>query len=338
MTVETHMFEIPPENSHRSRRSLWRSVIGLTLLLGSAATLAGNFFFGEATATAVPTAVIATPAEFDTSHRKPIEKIKIGDKVLARDEHGEAIGWQEVDEIYERTSDHLRFLKVRSDTGEYQTFETTDEHPFWSASREAWIDAGELKAGEKLTGPDGQTHTVVFTEREEHPEGVAEAHTYYVTAVDAPRGPPVLVHNADYEVNGIPRGFQDIDSFRSRNGLSPFDPSDPASGTVARISVNGKTFYGVNGASSQIPPSIRRGFADAAGTNRRARALHHAEAQALMEASGEIISSARKNITIFVDRRTCRFCQNDGTIEGIKDLLELDSVTILDKLGNINVF
>ncbi|QDT36044.1 polymorphic toxin-type HINT domain-containing protein [Stratiformator vulcanicus] len=254
---EPQRVDAPLERPRRSRNSLWRSVIGLTLLLGSAAVLAGSFFLGEATATAVSTAAIATPAEFDTSHRKPIEDIKVGDRVLARDEHGEAIGWQEVDEIYERTSDHLRFLKVRSESGETQTFETTDEHPFWSANREAWIDAGELKAGEKLTGPDGQTHTVVFTEREEHPEGVAvynfrvaEAHTYYVAAVDAPRGPPVLVHNATYTEPTLPnktilerKGVR-VEHYTRSNDHLPAHAHVYGQGLGTRIGANGKPLDG----------------------------------------------------------------------------------------------
>ncbi|QDT36052.1 Cadherin domain protein [Stratiformator vulcanicus] len=237
----------PLERPRRSRNSLWRRVIGLTLLLGSAAVLAGSFFLGEATATAVSTAAAtqATVEEFDTSHRKPIEEIKVGDKVLARDEDGEAIGWQEVDEVYERTSDHLRFLKVRSESGETQTFETTDEHPFWSAIRGAWIDAGELKAGEKLTGPDGKTHTVVFTEREEHPEGVAVynfrvagAHTYFVAAVDAPRGPPVLVHNADYDVPGTKRDH--LGNLHGSDGRFAYS-GGPAGGNLGRPSLRAGT-------------------------------------------------------------------------------------------------
>ncbi|QDT36050.1 polymorphic toxin-type HINT domain-containing protein [Stratiformator vulcanicus] len=207
----------PLERPRRSRNSLWRRVIGLTLLLGSAAVLAGSFFLGEATATAVSTAAAtqATVEEFDTSHRKPIEEIKVGDKVLARDEDGEAIGWQEVDEIYERTSDHLRFLKVRSESGETQTFETTDEHPFWSASRAAWIDAGDLKAGEKLIDSKGHFHTLVLSNRINHPEGiavfnfrVADAHTYYVGSKDSAGSFPLLVHNASYDSHSIDEALE----------------------------------------------------------------------------------------------------------------------------------
>ena len=65
---------------------------------------------------------------------KAIEDIAVGDLVLARDEHGTALGWKPVKEVYRRTSDHLRHLTFRDAAGHEQTFETTDEHPFWSVT------------------------------------------------------------------------------------------------------------------------------------------------------------------------------------------------------------
>ncbi|QDT39257.1 polymorphic toxin-type HINT domain-containing protein [Stratiformator vulcanicus] len=199
--------------------SLWRVALALTLLL-SGGLIAATTFFTTGGATAAVAQNAAPTPEIDTSHRKPIEEIAAGDRVLARDEHGAAIGWREVEEVFERTSDHLRHLKIRSDAGDVQNFETTDEHPFWSATREAWIDAGDLKPGEKLTGPNGESFTLVLTQREAHPEGVtvynfrvADAHTYYVAANNNPRGPPVLVHNAEYKPGDVQRNALDADKY-----------------------------------------------------------------------------------------------------------------------------
>ncbi|QDT66003.1 hypothetical protein V22_32670 [Calycomorphotria hydatis] len=116
-----------------------------------------------------------------------------------------------MEEVYRRVTDHLRILKIRTEDRQFQEFETTDEHPFWSVDREEWIEAGNLKLGERLAGPNGEIHYLVLSLREEHPEGipvynfkVADAHTYFVSAPNAPDGMPVLVHNADYDVQ-LPR-------------------------------------------------------------------------------------------------------------------------------------
>ena len=86
---------------------------------------------------------------------------------------------------------------------------TTDEHPFWSVTAGAFVEAGELQVSDEVTGPDGQAAFLAQTHRTEHPEGVPVSnfrvegwHTYFVQSPEA-RGPPVLVlvlvlvHNAN---------------------------------------------------------------------------------------------------------------------------------------------
>ncbi|QDT64703.1 polymorphic toxin-type HINT domain-containing protein [Calycomorphotria hydatis] len=186
------------------RRSLM-NIFGLLLLLDGTLAAGWEFLGREPVAASIAEQPVPRLTATPGGTRKRIEGIQIGDRVLARDEFSEEIGWHEVDRVYRRVSDHLRILKVRSDDGVTQTLETTDEHPFWSADRQAWVNAGELRLGEHLTTSDGDPQTVVFTTYEHRPEGVpvynfrvVDAHTYYVTAPEAPRGPPVLVHNANY--------------------------------------------------------------------------------------------------------------------------------------------
>jgi hypothetical protein len=133
---------------------------------------------------------------------KNIEDIQVGDLVLARDEHGREIGYRPVKEVYRRTSFHLRHLTFRDATGQRQTLLTTDEHPFWSATRSEFVDAGKLKIGDRFTSPDGRLQTLVDTRREERPDGVAvfnfqvdDFHTYYVQSQQSQI--PLLVHNAN---------------------------------------------------------------------------------------------------------------------------------------------
>ncbi len=149
---------------------------------------------------------------------KAIEDIQVGDLVLARDEQGTALGWKPVKEVYRRTSYHLRHLTFRDAAGREQTFETTDEHPFWSVTAKAFVNAGDLITGDRVVSipqhtSSGQTplavdpalvQTLTATHRDAHPTGITvynfqveDFHTYFVAARGA-TGPPVLVHNANY--------------------------------------------------------------------------------------------------------------------------------------------
>jgi len=148
------------------------------------------------------------PPEFVT---KNIEDIEVGDFVLARDEFGNEIGLRRVVEVYRRTSDHLRILRFEANDGSQQTLETTDEHPFWIVGDETFTEAKDLKVGDQVTSPHGELQTLIDTYDEPKPEGVPVFnfqvegyHTYYVRE-HGTRGPPVLMHNADYDPKDKPK-------------------------------------------------------------------------------------------------------------------------------------
>jgi hypothetical protein len=135
---------------------------------------------------------------------KNIEDIQAGDLVLARDEHGTAIGLKPVKETYQRVSHHLRHLTFETPDGKQQTLSTTDEHPFWSVTAEEFVEAGSLIVGHSVAGPTGETQTLVSSAREEFPDGVpvfnfqvTDCHTYFVAA--SADKTAMLVHNAEYE-------------------------------------------------------------------------------------------------------------------------------------------
>ncbi|WP_369182975.1 polymorphic toxin-type HINT domain-containing protein [Streptomyces sp. Y1] len=73
---------------------------------------------------------------------------------------------------------------------------STYHHPYWSDTRQQWVDAGELTPGEHLRQPDGTTRTVNSVRNypysvTTHNLTVAQLHTYFVLA----GATPVLVHN-----------------------------------------------------------------------------------------------------------------------------------------------
>ena len=109
--------------------------------------------------------------------------------------------------------------------------------------------------------------------------------------------------------------------FREDTGLSQ-------PGTLARVEIDGISYFGLN--SSAHPASLlrRKEFLQAiqrelgqltGRTLNRVRALTHAEADALMQAAAGR-NQLPKVVTILVDRRTCNFCTS---IEGLPLLARL---------------
>ncbi|MBL8808773.1 MAG: hypothetical protein JNM43_01240 [Planctomycetaceae bacterium] len=135
---------------------------------------------------------------------KRIADLEVGEEVVAKDPESGEVTTKRVANVFRKVSDHLRILQVRNpQTNELQTIETTDDHPFWVAAIGQWIDAKDLKLGDRLDDVDGGTAILESTSRELHPEGipvfnfeVEDFHTYFVRAHGS-RGPPVLTHNTD---------------------------------------------------------------------------------------------------------------------------------------------
>ena len=143
-----------------------------------------------------------------------IEDIRPGQYVLAMNPATGQLEPKRVKQIFRRITDHLRHLTFESSTGARQTFETTDEHPFWSQSEFRWRPAGDLQPGDRVIDPHGAQSLLIATHREPHPEGVPVYnfevqgfHSYFV-AGKGPGGEPVLVHNADstYKTSGKQTG------------------------------------------------------------------------------------------------------------------------------------
>ncbi|MFF1908738.1 polymorphic toxin-type HINT domain-containing protein [Kitasatospora sp. NPDC058218] len=128
---------------------------------------------------------------------RPIELVRTGDEVLATDPESGRTGGNRVEATI-LTPDDRDFteLTVRSPGRTTGTLTATDNHPFWSDSRKAWLAAADLKPGDSLRTTGGRTATVDgATHRQALQPAynltVQDIHTYYVLA----GGTPVLVHN-----------------------------------------------------------------------------------------------------------------------------------------------
>ncbi|WP_254712181.1 polymorphic toxin-type HINT domain-containing protein, partial [Streptomyces sp. TRM64462] len=148
---------------------------------------------------------------------KPIEELKTGDQVLATDpETGETEAKTVTATIV--TEDDKTYVDVAVTTEDgAKIIVTTDHHPFWSESEQAWLDAGDIKPGMALRAEDGSPVSVTATrtygaERITYNLTVADLHTYYVLAGET----PVLVHNCDWTVPSV----RDLDATWARMGFA----------------------------------------------------------------------------------------------------------------------
>ncbi|MFE7787279.1 polymorphic toxin-type HINT domain-containing protein, partial [Streptomyces nigrescens] len=130
--------------------------------------------------------------------RKRIEDVKTGDKVIATDpESGETTTRPVVATIVTKDDKHFTDLTVKTPSGDSSII-TTDTHPFWSADKKKWINAGDLRPGTQLRTPQGATVKIAAVrhfgkQQQTHDLTIAGTHTYYVLAGET----PVLVHNSN---------------------------------------------------------------------------------------------------------------------------------------------
>jgi hypothetical protein len=94
-------------------------------------------------------------------------------------------------------------LTVTDAAGDVEVIRTTQHHKFWNGTRKAWVDASDLRAGERLRTADGSHLSVVTVRsytaaRDMFDLTVDTVHSFYVVAGET----PVLVHNCT-----LPAGF-----------------------------------------------------------------------------------------------------------------------------------
>ncbi len=129
--------------------------------------------------------------------QRPIEEIRVGDKVWAHDLATGRDELQLVTDTFVRTTTELIHLTIAG-----SVVSTTAEHPFM-VHRRGWVDAAFLNVGDLLVTPEGTNVPVQAIETEQRTDADAETvynfhvethSNYYVHAGDT----PVLVHNANH--------------------------------------------------------------------------------------------------------------------------------------------
>ncbi|TDU91872.1 RHS repeat-associated protein [Kribbella voronezhensis] len=133
---------------------------------------------------------------------KPIEQVKVGDKVKATDPAtGKTKAEPVVATIIGQGAKHLVNVAVTSGKPGGATttanLVATDGHPFYLASEHRWVVATELTTGDNLqpSTPGVESHVTAITRYDAtarvHNLTIGAIHTYYVLA----GATPVLVHN-----------------------------------------------------------------------------------------------------------------------------------------------
>ncbi|MBT2454966.1 polymorphic toxin-type HINT domain-containing protein [Streptomyces sp. ISL-86] len=128
---------------------------------------------------------------------KKIEDITVGEEVLATDpETGKTEARQVTDLIRSEGEKHLTDLSIETPMG-IKKLTATQNHPFWSPSANAWVEAQNLTPGFTLLTNDGITVSVTankpYTQHAPtYNLTVDDLHTYYVLAGNT----PILVHNS----------------------------------------------------------------------------------------------------------------------------------------------
>lgn len=120
--------------------------------------------------------------------KRKIEDIKVGERVWAYDEETGETGLQEVIDLMQRETDHSIEIHLAN-----EVITTTALHPFFVDG--AWVDASELKPGDRLVTRELVEAEIIKTEFKYEPIKVfnfevAHWHTYFVGAL------AWLVHNA----------------------------------------------------------------------------------------------------------------------------------------------
>lgn len=133
---------------------------------------------------------------------KTIEKVNVGDKVIATDPESGKTGIKlATAQITSEGDKNLVQIAIDIDGEKGNRTElvvATEAHPFWVPALRTWVDAKDLKSGMWLRTAAG-THIQITTIKKwsayqrVHNLTIAEIHTYYVLAGET----PVLVHNSN---------------------------------------------------------------------------------------------------------------------------------------------
>ena len=116
--------------------------------------------------------------------------------------------------------------------------------------------------------------------------------------------------------------FQELADYRKQLGL-PLAGSENDRSTIAKLEIDGVTFFGINSSSNPTQRQITLRVNPISRT--------HAEADAFQQAFDLGFRGGRARLT--VDRDLCRACGQNGGVKGMAKQLGLDEIEIITPSG-----
>ncbi|GAA1392376.1 hypothetical protein GCM10009639_23890 [Kitasatospora putterlickiae] len=207
--------------------------------------------------------------------RKKISEVQPGDKVLSGDGDGEATTSAPVTEVITTESDKAFVRIAVADGDRTEELTSTENHPFWSASQERWVEAAALEPGASLRTTDGRSVVVTgvtpFTDHERtYDLTVERTHAYFVVIGDV----AVLVHNCGDGKPGqnLPCTCSLEDVF-VRRGTS-WESTGRLERMASEAEATGRLPYGVSVTVPESNEALSRNPADASTATKGAIVAH----------------------------------------------------------------
>ncbi|MDO9767600.1 polymorphic toxin-type HINT domain-containing protein [Glaesserella parasuis] len=184
---------------------------------------------------------------------QPISTIKVGDKVLAKNEVIGITTYQKVQAHYSNPYDYTVYVEVKDSQGKYQTIVSNKIHPFFTQvlngtapisseghnykgkiAKGQWVDAQHLKQGYRLLSESGEWQTVYkVTIQSEKLQAynltVDEDHTYFIKGAKTD-SQGVWVHNDCW--HALP---SDVKQVANIDGYKAYQFKDPKDGKVVTV-------------------------------------------------------------------------------------------------------
>ncbi len=115
---------------------------------------------------------------------RPIESLAPGDLVLAMNENTGTLEWRPVEAVIVRLDRPVLTLELLDESWQVDELRVTPDHPVWKQGA-GWVDAEQLRAGDRLLSADGTLVTVLSTAHsgiatETYNLTVSGYHTFFV--------------------------------------------------------------------------------------------------------------------------------------------------------------
>jgi len=180
---------------------------------------------------------------------RPIEDIKLGDKVLAVEEATGKVAPKAVTALIRPGPKQLYELSLTDPGGEAETFHATDDHP-WKVQGKAWVETAKLAPGNRIktgSGADMVVTKLELTDRVEETYNltVADWHTFLVGEDQA------LVHNVNCNIG--PSGRFKIHNVNVSSRKSAQDAARANSARGQAPMRHSGHFHAVNGKGLKKP-------------------------------------------------------------------------------------